>query len=106
MEDVPAHKGWQWAGLNRSGEPRKTGGVGLLSKTGSSWKKLDSSCAEHMWIEGNLQVLLVLVAVVYFALSAGTVDGNSRVVQRIREYVARWANQREVLIVGRFDGHP
>ncbi|KAH8036697.1 hypothetical protein HPB51_003949 [Rhipicephalus microplus] len=105
MEEPPVHKSWQWAGLNRSGQSRKGGGLGFLWKTRSAWKKLDSPCGEHMWVEGYLQGLAVLVGVAYFAVSAGADAGNSRMAQCIREDVARWANQREVLIMGGFNGH-
>ncbi|KAH7961651.1 hypothetical protein HPB52_011092 [Rhipicephalus sanguineus] len=53
-EEPPVHKSWQWASLNRSGESRKGGGIGFLWKTRSAWKKLDSPCVEHMWVEGYL----------------------------------------------------
>ncbi|KAH7943549.1 hypothetical protein HPB52_009205 [Rhipicephalus sanguineus] len=106
MEEPPVHKSWQWAGLNRSGESRKGGGgIGFLWKTRSAWKKLDSPWVEHMWVEGYLQGLPVLVGVVYFAVSAGADAGNSSMAQCIREDVARWASHREVLIMGDFNGH-
>ncbi|KAH7932191.1 hypothetical protein HPB52_024832 [Rhipicephalus sanguineus] len=87
------------------GESRKGGGIGFLWKTRSAWKKLDSPCVEHMWVEGYLQGLPVLVGVVYFAVSAGADAGNSSMAQCIREDVARWASHREVLIMGDFNGH-
>ncbi|KAL3172580.1 hypothetical protein MRX96_043109 [Rhipicephalus microplus] len=93
MEESLVHKSWQWAGLNRSGESRKGGGIGFLWKTRSAWKKLDSPFVEHMWVEGYLQGLPVLVGVAYFAVSAGADAGNSRMAQCIREDVAIWANQ-------------
>ncbi|KAL3202964.1 hypothetical protein MRX96_053303 [Rhipicephalus microplus] len=58
-----------------------------------------------MWVEGYLQGLAVLVGVAYFAVSAGADAGNSQMAQCIREDVARWANQREVLIMGDFNWH-
>lgn len=55
--------------------------------------------------QATLQGLSVLVGAAYSAVSAGTDAGNSRLVQCIREDVARWASQREVLIMGDFNGH-
>ncbi|KAH7954486.1 hypothetical protein HPB49_019141 [Dermacentor silvarum] len=105
MEEPPVQKGWQWSGLNRPSESRKGGGIGVLWRTGTDWRRVNCSCTEHMWVEGYLQGLPVLVGVAYFAVSAGTHAGNSGMTQCIVEDVTRWATQREVLIMGDFNGH-
>ncbi|KAH7944525.1 hypothetical protein HPB52_021066 [Rhipicephalus sanguineus] len=60
MEEPPVHKSWQLAGLNRSGESRKGGGIGFLWKTRSAWKKLDSPGGEHMWSDKSGPALMGL----------------------------------------------
>lgn len=70
-----------------------------------NWKKLEGSCKEHMWMTGDIVDMPVLVAVLYFSVDPGQNAENRRITQCIAEDIQRWGFNREVLIMGDFNGH-
>lgn len=107
LEEPPVHPNWQWAGSNREPGSRKGGGIGVLWRNGinSNWKKLAASCKEHMWMTGAILGMPVLVAVLYFSVDPGQNAENRCIAQCIAEDIQRWGSNREVLIMGDFNGH-
>ncbi|KAH6945123.1 hypothetical protein HPB50_007330 [Hyalomma asiaticum] len=107
LEEPPVHPNWRWAGCNRESGSRKGGGIGVLWCNGidGNWKKLEGSCKEHMWMMGDILDMPVLVAVLYFSVDPGQNAENRCIAQRIAEDIQRWGFNREVLIMGHFNGH-
>ncbi|KAH9377410.1 hypothetical protein HPB48_016787 [Haemaphysalis longicornis] len=99
-EEPPIHSHWHWSGLNRAPNGRKGGGIGLLWKAGTSWTRIDCPCSEHKWVTGDILVLPVLLGVAYLAVDRDHNMGNC-----IREDVDRWVADKEVLLLGDFNGH-
>lgn len=104
-EEPPIHPHWHWSGQNRAPNGRKGGGIGLLWRAGTSWTRLDCPCSEHMWATGDILGIPVLLGVAYLAVDRGHNTGNAQVMQCIREDVGRWAADKEVLLLGDFNGH-
>ncbi|KAH7954694.1 hypothetical protein HPB49_020982 [Dermacentor silvarum] len=105
LEEPPIDLEWHWAGCNRTDECRKGGGVGVLWRNTTTWVPMTGSCDEHMWVSGSILDIPVLVGVVYLAVASGQHDGNDRVIHCIIQDVKRWATEREVLLMGDFNGH-
>lgn len=105
LEEPPIHPDWHWAGCNREDGSRKGGGVGVLWNKTTSWMQLSTSCSEHMWVAGSILGDQVLVSVVYLTVARGQHDGNDRTMRCIAEDVKRWATDRQVLLLGDFNGH-
>ncbi|XP_049267414.1 uncharacterized protein LOC125756576 [Rhipicephalus sanguineus] len=58
-----------------------------------------------MWLRGSILGIPVIVGVVYLAVSNGQHDGNARIMKCVSTDVQRWAADREVLLMGDFNGH-
>ncbi|KAH6925290.1 hypothetical protein HPB50_003358 [Hyalomma asiaticum] len=102
LEEPPVDPEWQWAGCNRTGDCRKGGGVGVLWRNNAAWVPMKGPCDEHIWVTGSESVLF---GVVYLTVASGPHDGNDKVLQCIVEDVKRWGADREVLLMGDFNGH-
>lgn len=105
LEAPPVHPDWHWLGRNRHGEGRKGGGIGFLWRKGSSWEEIPCACSEHLWVSGNLIDVPTAVGVVYLTVTRGHHEGNAEVMRCIADEVHRWADSKEVLLIGDFNGH-
>ncbi|KAH7963682.1 hypothetical protein HPB52_022410 [Rhipicephalus sanguineus] len=105
LEEPPIDPEWQWVGCNRTGGCRKGGGVGVLWRSNTAWMPMKGPCVEHIWVSGNLLGESVLFGEVYLMVTSGAHDGNAKVLQCIAEDVKRWGADREVLLMGDFNGH-
>ncbi|KAH7980847.1 hypothetical protein HPB49_019628 [Dermacentor silvarum] len=107
IEEPPVDLKWQWAGCNRVQGARKGGGVGILwrSDAGNIWTKLEGPCNEHMWLAGSILGMPVIMAVLYLSVDRGQNVENQDIIQCIAEHVGCWGSNREVLVMGDFNGH-
>ncbi|KAH6941859.1 hypothetical protein HPB50_023665 [Hyalomma asiaticum] len=105
LEEPPVDPEWQWAGCNRTGDCRKGGGVGVLWRNNAAWVPMKGPRDEHIWVTGSILGESVLFGVVYLTVASGPNDGNDKVLQCIVEDVKRWGADREVLLMGDFNGH-
>ncbi|KAH6933398.1 hypothetical protein HPB50_014507 [Hyalomma asiaticum] len=105
LEEPPVDTEWQWAGCNRTGDCRKGGGVGVLWRNNAAWVPMKGPCDEHIWVTGSILGESVLFGEVYLTVASGPHDGNDKVLQCIVEDVKRWGADREVLLMGDFNGH-
>ncbi|KAH6930015.1 hypothetical protein HPB50_007961 [Hyalomma asiaticum] len=101
----PTHHDWQWAGNNRSTGDRQGEGVGVLWWNSLTWKQLQGDCREYMWIAGKILNILVLTGVVYLSVTQELDTNNCQIMKCIRDDVARWGVEKEVLLIGDFNGH-
>ncbi|KAH7951110.1 hypothetical protein HPB52_004741 [Rhipicephalus sanguineus] len=105
LEEPPIDPEWQWVGCNLTGGCHKGGGVGVLWRSNTAWMPMKGPCVEHIWVSGNLLGESVLFGVVYLTVTSGAHDGNAKLLQCIAEDVKRWGADREVLLMGDFNGH-
>ncbi|XP_049269910.1 uncharacterized protein LOC119385332 [Rhipicephalus sanguineus] len=103
--EPPVDPDWQWVGCNRTGDSRKGGGVGVLWRSNAAWVPMKGTCDEHIWVTGSILGESALFGVVYLTVTSGPHDGNDKVLQCIVEDVKRWGTDREVLLMGDFNGH-
>ncbi|KAH7967448.1 hypothetical protein HPB49_024871 [Dermacentor silvarum] len=106
LEEPPVDLEWQWAGCNRVQGARKGGGVGILwrSDAVNTWTKLEGPCNEH--VVGGLYLGHARDrGGVYLSVDRGQNVENQGIIQCIAEDVGRWRSNREVLVMGDFNGH-
>lgn len=77
----------------------------MLWRSNTAWMPMKGPCAEHIWVSGTILGEPVLFGVVYLTVASGPHDGNDKVLQCIIEDVKRWGADREVLLMGDFNGH-
>ncbi|KAH7947161.1 hypothetical protein HPB52_007928 [Rhipicephalus sanguineus] len=104
-EESPIHPERHWTGNNRSLSGRKGGGIGVLWRAGTSWTMLECTCSEHVWVSGDILGIPVLLRVVYHAVDLGHNEGNVHIRCCIKDDARRWTTEKEVLLVGDFNGH-
>ncbi|KAH6945790.1 hypothetical protein HPB50_009948 [Hyalomma asiaticum] len=98
LEEPPTHKDWCWVGNNRSGSNRKGGGVGFLWRRDTQWQGVGRNCMDHMWLTGDIMGTSVAVCVIYMAVSGTRLEANEALIECV-------ASDREILILGDFNGH-
>lgn len=105
LEEPPLHPDWSWAGSNRSNTSRKGGGVGFLWHRERSWEPLNGACENHKWVTGRIHNAEVIACVVYLGVSHEHYSENVGIARCIREDIQRWGRDKEVLLLGDFNGH-
>ncbi|KAH9383325.1 hypothetical protein HPB48_024445 [Haemaphysalis longicornis] len=105
LEEPPAHSDWCWAGCNRAGQGRKGGGIGFLWRRDLQWRRQEGACSDHLWVFGDLRGIPVAVCVVYLAVNTKHRDENVQSLECVRRDARQWATDRELIILGDFNGH-
>ncbi|KAH6948156.1 hypothetical protein HPB50_023106 [Hyalomma asiaticum] len=99
------HKDWCWVGNNRSGSNRKGGGVGFLWRRDTQWQGVGRNCMDHMWLTGDIMGTSVAVCVIYMAVSGTRLEANEALIECVCQDSECVASDREILILGDFNGH-
>lgn len=105
LEEPPIDADWCWAGGNRIGTSRKGGGVGLLWRRELQWRFESGEHTDYLWGIGDIMGVPTALCVVYLSVGSSRVKENENLVACLRKDAQRWARDREVIVVGDFNGH-
>lgn len=99
LEEPPAHSDY------RARQGRKGGGVGFLWRRNLHLQRPDGKCSEHPQVCGDLMGRPVAVRVVYLVVNNKCGKENAQLLDCVRKDARQWANHRELIVLGDFNGH-
>lgn len=104
LEGPPIDAEWCWAGCNREEHSRRGGGVGVLWRRDLQWQRVQGNCVEHLWVAGEMLGRPTAVCVLYLSPQQHQAE-NVHLVECVRQDAIRLAAEKQLIILGDFNGH-